>query len=187
MSTDLPTDAPHFTLALRRNPGVPANWRLRFEVGGGAFILRTRRAGVDVDGPPLAGGAVDVGPEDILDSLRLRLVNYSGVRIATYRISQHHTTTPGRWAPLHTGGTDDDGTIRLLPPDVEDEPSAESSHAASNEGRPDNGPPVRVVKHLRRELSRTRLQAEALAARVAELEQKLAERSDPSAETTLVP
>ncbi|HCH66951.1 MAG TPA: hypothetical protein DFR83_29380, partial [Deltaproteobacteria bacterium] len=101
---------PQFTIALRRNPGSPAAWRLRFEVAGGAFILRVRRAGVDVDGPPLAGGAVDIGPDDMLDSLRLRLVDYSGHRFAVYRIAQHHTTQPGRWAPLRVAGTDEEGT-----------------------------------------------------------------------------
>jgi hypothetical protein len=172
------SDSPNFTLALRRNPGMPANWRLRFEVAGGAFILRSRRAGVDVDGPPLAGGAVDVGPEDILDSLRLRLVDYSGSRIATYRISQHQTTTPGRWAPLHTGGIDEDGTIRLLPPNVEDELPRPTGAGARATLRASEGPPARVVKHLRRELERSRIEVETLAARVAELE-LLLDTDDP--------
>lgn len=188
MSTDPSAgDSPHFTLALRRNPGTPANWRLRFEVAGGAFILRTRRAGVDVDGPPLAGGAVDVGPEDILDSLRLRLVDYSGTRIATYRISQHQTTTPGRWAPLRPGGSDADGTVRLLPPEVQDEPDALAPAGSIEAGRPDNGPPASIVKQLRRELDRTRMQVRELADKVADLEAQLEERDDLTAETTLVP
>lgn len=186
MSTDGPpiaADAPHFTLALRRNPGVPANWRLRFEVAGGAFILRTRRAGVDVDGPPLAGGAVDVGPEDILDSLRLRLVDYSGTCFGTYRISQHHTAVPGRWAPLNAGGSDDDGTMRLLPPDADDEPPLATTDTSTIGAVTEPAPPARIVKQLRRELGRARVEVLTLAARVAELEQRLGIAPESSSAT----
>jgi hypothetical protein len=177
-------DAPHFTLALRRNPGTPANWRLRFEVSGGAFILRSRRAGVDVDGPPLAGGAVDIGPEDILGSLRLRLVDYSGQRLSTYRISQHHATQPGRWAPLQSAGADEDGTVRLLPPDVEDEPPGAQTTDARAVLRNESPAPARIVKHLRRELGRSRIEAETLATRVAELELRLASAEDIDGDPT---
>lgn len=164
---------PQFTLALRRNPGTPANWRLRFEVSGGAFILRSRRAGIDLDGPPLAGGAVDIGPEDILDSLRLRLVDYSGNRVAVYRISQHHSTQPGRWAPLQVAGPDSDGTFRLLPPNVVDDPMTDASRDESAILRSEAPAPAQIVKHLRRELHRARMEAETLAERVAELEIRL--------------
>ena len=164
---------PQFTLALRRNPGTPANWRLRFEVSGGAFILRSRRAGVDVDGPPLAGGAVDIGPDDILDSLRLRLVDYSGNRVAEYRISQHQFTQPGQWAPLQVAGPDTDGTFRLLPPNVADAPTTDAPPDEAAILRSETPAPAQIVKHLRRELHRARMEAETLAERVAALELQL--------------
>jgi len=182
MSTD-PTpqrSEPTFTLALRRNPGVPGNWRLRFEVSGGAFILRTARAGVLIDGPPLAGGAVDVGGEDVIDSLRLRLVDYSGRRASVYRISQHRSTAPGRWAPLHAEGSDDDGTVRLLPPGATDADDAPAPRYPAAPTSPDAfaAPPARIVKHLRREFARTRARADALADEVARLESRLTEDGD---------
>jgi len=177
MSTDTntPRSEPTFTLALRRNPGVPGNWRLRFEVSGGAFILRTVRGGVKIDGPPLAGGAVDVGGEDVLDSMRLRLVDYSGRRASIFRISQHRSTAPGRWAPLRPEGADDNGTIRLIPPGADDNGDAATSKYPDPSTNPDAfaAPPARIVKHLRRELARTRARADALADEVARLELRL--------------
>lgn len=178
MSTDTPSQKsePTFTLALRRNPGVPGNWRLRFEVSGGAFILRTAQAGVLIDGPPLAGGAVDIVGGEVIDSLRLRLVDYSGRSASVFRISQHRSTVPGRWAPLHAEGADADGTVRLLPPDTEDsdDPPVNAYPAAPTSPDAFATPPARIVKHLRRELARTRARADALAEEVARLESRLA-------------
>lgn len=173
--TDHPSIA--FTIALRRNPGVPATWRLRFEVHDGAFILHTERAGVQVDGPPLAGGALDLGPEVGLQSTRLRLVDLDGSLVATYRVALAVPPVPGRWAPLRPGPVDADGTVSLVQPGEplpEDSPTVDQLAIQAREA----APPARLVKHLRRELERSRYESAALAKRVAQLEARLAEIED---------
>ncbi len=178
--------APTYTLAIRRNPGVPAAWRLRFEVSGGAFILRTRRAGVEVDGPPLAGGAVDVGQDEVLDSLRLRLVDYTGARVASFRISRSLNTIPGSWAPLHEQSTDDDGTLVLLPEGNDVHPAeATSTNAQLDAERDQSATPAGIVKQLRRDLARARHRSQDLAQQVATLESRIAELEEDA--NTLIP
>ncbi len=177
-------DAPRFTLSIRHDPAPTVSWRLRYEVSDGVFILRSRQAGVDVDGPPLTDSAVEIGHEDVLDSLRLRLLDRSGQRRSTYRLSQHHAIQPGRWVPLAAAGADPDGTVRLLPPDVEDEPPDAQIPDGRAVLRSESPAPARIVKHLRRELSRSRIEAETLAARVAELELRLAAGEDIDGDPT---